>query len=242
MSNVYKMNKVETKEYLEHFLERKVDYLNDGLDLRGANLCRAWLKRADLNRANLQGADLTEANLMGCRLDRANIVGAYLSKANLEWSNLRFSNLSWANLGGANLTGCNTASTNLTRCNLKNAELEGTGILTLQESGCFAYAHESLAYKGKHQIYVRIESEGHPLEKWLDYSFVQEFVDRVGYTKQELDNIYNWLTEINGRKQILNEYYLLSLKGIKKELKFNFLDTKRLSITLDWLKGILNEK
>ncbi|EKC5837160.1 pentapeptide repeat-containing protein [Salmonella enterica subsp. enterica] len=59
-----------------------------GADLRGANLCGAYLRGADLRGANLCGADLRGANLCGAYLCDANLRGANLCGADLRDANL----------------------------------------------------------------------------------------------------------------------------------------------------------
>ena len=66
------------------------------------NLCEADLRGADLCYAYLSGANLSEADLR-----EANLSGAYLSGANLSEADLREANLSGAYLREANLRGTN---------------------------------------------------------------------------------------------------------------------------------------
>ena len=80
--------------------------LEDGADLRDANLSDANLSGADLSDANLRGADLSnanlrDANLSGADLSGANLRDAYLSGANLSGANLRDAYLRGADLSGA---------------------------------------------------------------------------------------------------------------------------------------------
>ena len=73
------------KEKLEAFLKG-----DKSIDLRWADLSRAFLFKADLSGANLFRADLS---------------GAFLSEANLSKAKLFQADLSWADLIGANLIG-----------------------------------------------------------------------------------------------------------------------------------------
>ena len=69
-----------------------------GIDLSGADLTEANLRRADLIEANLAGANLTKANLTGANLYRADLTGANLTGGNLTKANLRGVNL-WSVCG-----------------------------------------------------------------------------------------------------------------------------------------------
>ena len=100
------------KENLDEILENHVAWLHkDGgkrANLRGANLCKTFLRGAelegaDLRGANLEGADLFEANLCGANLDGANLNGADLRRAKLEGAYLDGANLEAADLEGAEL-------------------------------------------------------------------------------------------------------------------------------------------
>jgi hypothetical protein len=76
-----------------------------GADLSGANLFRANLSRADLSRADLSVADLFGADLSGADLSGADLSGADLSGANLSGADLSGANLSRADLSRADLSG-----------------------------------------------------------------------------------------------------------------------------------------
>jgi hypothetical protein len=121
------------------------------VDLRGANLSKAWLQSIDfglailddacLSNANLQGANLRGArmcytNFRGALLDAANLEGAQLSAANLEQAQLQLAYLKGADLKSANCEGADFRATtfdharlletNLKGANLRNASFEGT--------------------------------------------------------------------------------------------------------------------
>jgi len=74
--------------------------INNGENLRDANLRSADLSGADLSGANLWGADLSGANLWGADLSGANLLGANLFGADLEGANLRGANLFGADGNG----------------------------------------------------------------------------------------------------------------------------------------------
>jgi len=71
---------------------------NTFIDLAGANLTGADLRRANLTDANLAWTDLAGANLTGADLRRAD-----LTDAKLTWTDLAGANLAGANLTGADL-------------------------------------------------------------------------------------------------------------------------------------------
>jgi len=58
--------------------------MENGADLRGANLSDANLSDADLSGANLSGANLSDADLLGADLRGANLSYANLSDADLR--------------------------------------------------------------------------------------------------------------------------------------------------------------
>ncbi|WP_414621078.1 pentapeptide repeat-containing protein [Calothrix sp. CCY 0018] len=110
------------------------------VDIRGANLCGANLKKVNLRRsilyranlidanlenANLTGAVLSAANLKGANLAWASLCGAILNAANLYGTNLTHADLRCANLFLANLQKANLSGANLNGANLREAEFSG---------------------------------------------------------------------------------------------------------------------
>ncbi|MGB6301731.1 MAG: pentapeptide repeat-containing protein [Rivularia sp. (in: cyanobacteria)] len=110
------------------------------VDIRGANLCGANLKKinlqqsilyranlidANLENANLKGAVLSVANLKGANLAWANLCGAILNAANLYGTNLTHADLRCANLFLANLLQANLSGVNLDGANLREAKFSG---------------------------------------------------------------------------------------------------------------------
>jgi len=105
----------------------------EGVNLNGADLTSAVLKRANLRNAELNKAELFKANLQEAHLVDANLRGAFLGNANLQEANLKNANLRGAylgnanlreaNLGNANLRGALLQYANLQEANLKNANL-----------------------------------------------------------------------------------------------------------------------
>jgi len=79
-----------TKDTLKEAVEEAV---NEGANLRGANLEGADLKGADLEGANLKGANLWRTNLREANLWRTNLREADLEGADLEGANLKGANL-----------------------------------------------------------------------------------------------------------------------------------------------------
>jgi uncharacterized protein YjbI with pentapeptide repeats len=76
------------------------------IDLRGADLSRAYLSRCSFKDADLSGANLNEANLI-----KADLSGANLSEANLVRADLSDANLSEADLNEVNLNSATLSNT-----------------------------------------------------------------------------------------------------------------------------------
>ena len=111
----------------------------NGLDLRGANLCKvdlhslplegadlynAHLEGTDLREVHLERANLSEAYLQDAYLYNAHLEDAYLSQAQLNGADLRAAHLEGADLGEADLERANLSEAHLERTNLKGAHLE----------------------------------------------------------------------------------------------------------------------
>ena len=94
--------------------------VKSGANLRGANLCGAYLCDANLRGAYLCGAYLRDANLCGAYLCDANLRDAYLCGANLGDANLRGAYLCGAYLCDANLRGAYLCGANLGDANLRD--------------------------------------------------------------------------------------------------------------------------
>ena len=97
-------------------------------DLRKAFLLNANLRQADLSGANLSGAfmresDLTKANLNHADLQEANLGWAYLREADLSGANLERAYLGWASLYGADLSEARLRRTYLREVDLGRADL-----------------------------------------------------------------------------------------------------------------------
>jgi hypothetical protein len=101
--------------------------VENGADLRSANLSGADLRSADLRSANLSGANLRSAYLSGANLSGADLSGANLSGANLSGANLSGANLSGADLSGANLSGAVNAALVIAQTRILPAEGEIIG-------------------------------------------------------------------------------------------------------------------
>jgi uncharacterized protein YjbI with pentapeptide repeats len=93
------------------------------IDLSGAKLQQADLRRTDLSNAPLYDADLREANLEEADLRDANLRGADLRKANLRRAYLYGAYFWKANLGQANLAGANLMQANLYEADIRRANL-----------------------------------------------------------------------------------------------------------------------
>ncbi|MBV6627109.1 MAG: pentapeptide repeat-containing protein [Rivularia sp. (in: Bacteria)] len=127
--------KIITNPDADKYLRRdKIDL--SCIDIRGANLSNANLKKvnleqsilyrvnlidADLENANLNNVVLSAANLTRANLTSVNLCGAILNAANLNRANLYNADLRGANLFLANLRGANLKGVNFGRANLREA-------------------------------------------------------------------------------------------------------------------------
>ena len=94
-----------------------IEYDHDRiLDLTTVNLSGASLAGANLRRVNFSGSVLVEADLSATNLSEADFSGANLIRANLTGANL-----TEANLAGANLIGANLSDANLDGADLRDA-------------------------------------------------------------------------------------------------------------------------
>lgn len=92
------------------------------IDIRGANLIEANLKKVDLWEANLQGAILRGAKLQGAIFWGAKLQGADLSEADLQGAILWGAKLQGINLRGVNLQGAIFLGADLQETNLWEAK------------------------------------------------------------------------------------------------------------------------
>ena len=81
------MKKIEIKSRWNNSVIKTVE-VEDGANLRSANLSGADLRSANLRSANLSGASLSGANLSGANLSDANLRSANLSGADLRSVNI----------------------------------------------------------------------------------------------------------------------------------------------------------
>ena len=117
--------------------------MRNGLDLRGANLCKvdlhglplqgvdlynARMEGTDLREVHLERANLSAAYLQDAYLYNAHLEDAYLSEAQLNGADLRAAHLEGADLSEAYLERANLSEAHLEKTNLKGAHLEGAGI------------------------------------------------------------------------------------------------------------------
>ena len=105
-------------------------------NLQGADLRHAALRKATLRHANLQGADLRHANLQGAKLQSAKLQAADLRGANLKGAYLRRADLQGADLRDANLQGAELEGAKLQKAILEGANLRGADLsaANLQEA------------------------------------------------------------------------------------------------------------
>jgi uncharacterized protein YjbI with pentapeptide repeats len=110
---------------------RDVEHDRWPIDLSGAKLPRADLRKADFNGANLYRADLSGADLNEAKLKDATLDSAILNDANLNGIDLRDACLQGARLNGdtylhhADLRGAELRGADLRGAHLRNADLAG---------------------------------------------------------------------------------------------------------------------
>ncbi|MEM6754131.1 MAG: pentapeptide repeat-containing protein [Cyanobacteria bacterium P01_C01_bin.38] len=118
---------IVTNPDIEQYLRRDRFNLNY-VDIRGANLCGANLKKVNLGQSILYRANLIDANLENANLKGAVLSAANLKGANLAWANLSGAILNAANLYGTNLTHADLRCANLFLANLQQANLSGANL------------------------------------------------------------------------------------------------------------------
>jgi uncharacterized protein YjbI with pentapeptide repeats len=157
------MNKEELRTILEQhkiWLETRGEQgcraVLKGVDLQGANLTDANLRRAILSCTNLYRAQLDRTNLMDADFFGSYLEGADLWRANLQGANLMDANLTKADFEGANLTNAKLQGANLTDANLWRANLSGAKLpVKILETGKlyeFSFSGEFIDEKTKKWI------------------------------------------------------------------------------------------
>ena len=106
-----------------------------GAKLMATNLKGAFLIQADLKRANLKGTNLQGANLMGANLLEAKLPESDLKDSLLLGAHLERSNLWHANLEGANLTEAKLGDAYMQRAKLERATLKGANLKQINGQG-----------------------------------------------------------------------------------------------------------
>lgn len=109
--------------------------VQDGQDLRDADLTGAVLRDASFKRANLSGADLSGADARNAKLVSAQMHGTMLDGANLVRADLTKADLQGASLREADLTRAKLFRANLREADLTGARLEGTDLLNAELGG-----------------------------------------------------------------------------------------------------------
>jgi uncharacterized protein YjbI with pentapeptide repeats len=131
--------------------------------LEKAQLNHAYLARADLRGAWLAGAELQQAGLSDAWLERASLREAQLQGADATRANLQHADLSGASFEGANLAGSNLCAAHVHGTQLQDAILEFTQLQQLD-----MYPVESLAGAHWHGAFLdhtrmRREKLGHTI-------------------------------------------------------------------------------
>ncbi len=126
----------ERRKYEE---EREYNLDLSGTDLRGVDICKAFLKHINLENTSLALAKLSGANLSGAVFSGANLSGAELSGADLSRAMLSGTDLSGANLSGAVLSGANLSGAVLSGALLFFVDLSGISLFGVDLSGAVLY-------------------------------------------------------------------------------------------------------
>ncbi|MDY6804784.1 MAG: pentapeptide repeat-containing protein [Cyanobacteriota bacterium] len=98
----------------------------------GSNFSSAQLLGADMQQADLKEASFTGAELGTANLSGANLQKARMSRVNAEGANFEGANLIQSNWQGANLSGANFAGANLQNSDLSLAELTDASLRNAQ--------------------------------------------------------------------------------------------------------------
>jgi uncharacterized protein YjbI with pentapeptide repeats len=106
------------------------------IDLRCAQLRRAWAKHLQAPEADLSHADLTEVWAESARFDGADLTGANLEDAMLKNASLQGADLSRASFWNANLSEADLRNTSLRDATFAEAEMSGANLsgLCLREA------------------------------------------------------------------------------------------------------------
>ncbi len=121
----WNLYRVEQRSRLIDLKEAKLN----GMDLRGVNLSKSYLKEINLSDADLSNASFRYSKLLGANLKGANLQHAYLMEADLSEANLSGANLREANLKRANLSGANLYNADLTKANLQETILDRVSLV-----------------------------------------------------------------------------------------------------------------
>jgi uncharacterized protein YjbI with pentapeptide repeats len=117
------------KEGVEAWNQWREDYPDAKIDLDGANLCRAYLRKANLSRADLRKSDLSESDLREANLGKAKLGEANLFLADLSEANLRYANLYRAILVKTHLYRADLSEAYLGTAELRMTDLVGADLV-----------------------------------------------------------------------------------------------------------------
>ncbi len=198
-----------------------------GADLNGAYLRRADLSGVDLSEANLSLANLRQADLRRADLSEANLNVANLSKANLSGANLRRADLGWANLQEARLKGTNFERANVAYTIFGGADLSScAGLDSIQHSGPSTLGVDSIILSKGRIPKSFLRGVGLP-DDWIDYipslvgDAVQFFSCFISYSSKDkgfATRLHDAL-QSKGVRCWLDEKQLLPGDDISRELE-----------------------
>lgn len=135
---IINLSGIEFKEAVSSFGTDPLQRLSlEGIDLTGARLLKA-----DLRKVGLIGADLSHADLRFARLDGADLEGAKMIRVKLHGAKLNDAKMKEARLLGANLKSANLSNADLAGADLRSANLSGAKLDKVNLEGAF-YSNET---------------------------------------------------------------------------------------------------
>ncbi len=103
-----------------------------GIQLQGANLTEAILKKVDFRNASLRHTNLTRAMLTECRFNNSQCQGANFKTAKLSGASFTSAQLDGASFTSAQLDGANFTSAQLDGASFTSAQLDGADFFNAQ--------------------------------------------------------------------------------------------------------------
>lgn len=234
-ANFYKVNLKNANLKKAYFI---------GANLRESDLCKADLQESDLCKADLQRTIMAYANfkkavLSGINLENTSLYEVNLEKANLNKANLKHAVLIDCNLKEALLFGSNLQGTNLIRANLRDTDFdEKTNLRNVNFFQC------RLDNSNLKNAYMNLDKKVIQ-ERENDYSAAKEvYLLLKNYFRQE--GIYDISGEYYYREKLMETKCLQKEKRWGKWIFNNLLNLttgfgeKPLRVLICWFSIILS--